>query len=400
MKKFKKLIAGIVTMAMSVSLTTAMPLSSSAADTLVYLGDANDDGMITGVDAMCIEKFILGMIKVTNKQFTAMDVNEDEVVDESDAKAIINAIGTANTGKFKKVSKPLYRLPDNSNTTYRKHSCASSSSNSYSTYTISAATALPDSVGDEPALCASVGNEDIPAHEKTACVELEMTDYNGNISYGSGFIVANNVIATSANCLYGDSGFMKNITATVYDYSGSSGTPKIYKTSAKSIHIPDDYYNNGDINENYNYGLIYFDKFIRKNSTEELILSKSKGSIEELGIASNAFFDDSTKKLSTVGFTHYGNDESDRYVSDGNVIPMSSGILYRFHSSSSAQDSKRGGMTYTMTEYDEYTASGSILKPSRDTTVGIATSGDSNNTYGVRLDTSILRFYLQNNNLS
>ena len=95
--------------------------STIAAPVEVNLGDANGDESLDISDSVCISQYLLGNFSVTQYCFTAMDINNDKVVDKTDAyiiqyKALNNLAMEQNT-------KELYTLPDNSGRWYTKYNC-------------------------------------------------------------------------------------------------------------------------------------------------------------------------------------------------------------------------------------------------------------------------------------
>lgn len=378
MKKLKKLIA-VITSIIAFSVVTVLP--ASATTETILLGDVYNTGDgVTVMDALTIQRYLAGLSTATSKQLTAMDVNEDGIIDKTDADYIIRNIGTG--GNFLTVTKELYTTLDNSTRKYRKHSCSSTSSSSYTSYTISAATSSINSIQDEPmTLSQTPDNED---NKNIGCVKLSMTDFNGNSYVGSGFVVGENVIATAAHCLYNSSGFMRNINVTIYDENY-----QILETvNASTIHIPNDYAINGNVN--YDYGLIYV-------NTD---LSDYK---YDLGVMTDFFTDGNTnERVTASGFTTQKGIYR-RYYSSGSLIAMNGNLLperpYRFHSEAICPPGKSGGVTYFESKA-LYTTNGNINPITNTSAVGINSTTSGNDCYGMRITPTLLRFYLQNPNLS
>ena len=97
--KFRKVIAGIVTAAMAMSCFgfSALPSNASTNENTVQLGDVHGDDGVTGTDATYIGYYLEGRYEATAKQVTAMDVNQDGLVDSRDATTLLSmlASGTA-----------------------------------------------------------------------------------------------------------------------------------------------------------------------------------------------------------------------------------------------------------------------------------------------------------------
>ena len=370
--KFRKMIAGIITAAMAMSCFSFSALSSNAAvnENSVLLGDVYGDDGVTGTDALYIGYYLEGKYEATAKQVTAMDVNQDGLIDSRDAATLLSMLAGGTT--FQTVNY-VYEKPHDTVTSYRKHYCSSTSSSSYTPYTLQR-NALQSSFSENPTMSRGI---DTPDYENINCVELIMTDYNNNVYHGSGFIVGENVIATAAHCLY-NNGFMKNVQVNVYNATCAS----ILETeNAVSLHIPEDYVvSSNSVDVNYDYGLIYLGNDVDLSDY-----------IVDFAVMTNEFIDNSNSQLITSGFTYYNSNYGwRRYFSSGSVTTMTntSEYPYRFHSEGKLQSGKSGGMVYY-----EYGNGNKLV-------TGIGTHTGGTDTYGMRINPTLLRFYLQNNHLS
>ena len=391
--KFKKILSAFVSAVMLSTVSSQIPGNIISAETDLpntnYLyGDANLDGSITNQDALYIQDYLLGKYQVTQVQFTAMDYNQDKVVDAYDAQKIMQ---DALTGFSYNYFSTFYAVPDNSGRTYYKHICNTGTSSTYSSYTISAATNtipnyLPDI--DDEFITENQRAIDLPDNENTCCVELLMTDYNNNTYWGSGINMKGNVIATAAHCLYNTSlGFMKSVEVFVYN---ANCTSLLAYAPATSIHIPADYIvtNNDDTisyDVNYDYGLVYFNASDLVYYDDDFYIGRDR---VKIGVMSDEFMY-TTSSVTTSGFTSDNTHPLRRYYSTGQIQNMDnlpSEKPYRFHSLGYCNGGQSGGMVY--------------YKPCSDfkSTVGIATHTSGLDTYGMRLNTTLLRFYFQNTN--
>jgi hypothetical protein len=364
---------------------SSVQAENEAFNTTILYGDANLDGGITPNDALCITNYLLGKNFATPAQFTAMDYNRDKVVDQYDAqKIMIDAL----YGYSYNYTNSFYTVPDNSARTYYKHICNTGTSSTYSSYQISAATnpiSNSLSVADESLLISNDRTIDLPDNENTCCVKVIAKDYtNATIEYrASGFIMKNGVIATAAHALYNYSnGFMKS--AKVY-FCNEDCTSLLAEVSAESIHIPQGYITD-TTPVNYDYGLIYYDP-------EDVIYYDDYYSITndkvKIGFMSNEFAYTGTN-VTISGFTWDQNHSYRRYYSTGPIQSMDNlpdEKNYRFHLWAYGNGGQSGGMTY--------------YKPTSDykSTLGILTGGVGIDSYGMKLNTTLLRFYLQNTNL-
>lgn len=397
MLKLKSLLASAIAASTLLSSTMSNPLSSTFAESNpILLGDVygNGDGL-TPSDAIAIQMFLSGNYNVTARQFTAMDVNQDGVVDNTDVDYLYYCLGRFISPG---TTNRLYDTPYNGTETYLKHTCGTGTASSSTSYVLAAPTATINNLDEFSVM--SLDSSDSPDSTIICCVQLEMTHYNGGKSYGSGFIVDNNVIATAAHCLY-DEGFVKDVTAYIHTkelYNGSL-IDVTYKTEAQSLHVPSYYVTlNNNYKVNFDYGLMTFDEFSFHSSQN----NKHQGNgidiedcIINLGVMSDYFADGYTGNSVTVtGFTN-GTNGYTRYSSTGTLISMSNYPAeygYRFHSSAICPAGKSGGVTY----FDSFANNQSITNRSA---VGINTHTSGGDTFGIRIDPSLIRFFKENPNI-
>lgn len=309
-------------------------------------------------------------MQTSSLNFTAMDYNEDGIVDYTDSDAIMHdyIYGISYTHR----NKTLYAVPDYSTRTYKRHDCSSTSSITGYQYELPVNLNLTSEI-EEPLLRnypSSPGVDDTD-NENSCCVYLHIKDYNNNNYYASGVVVDTHLIATSAANLYKNAGFVKSVTAEVLD---TSCFYTLETVNADYIHVPLNYINSSP-NANYDYGLIYV--------SEDL-----SDYVADIGIMSNTFLANSSNNLVTSGFTlHYG--VRRRYYSYGSVVPIYDN--YRFCSNAYNDSDKSGGMVYFAS------SRGSINHHSY---VGVPTNTSGTNTYGVRITPTILHFFYQNPELT
>ena len=94
--KFRKVIAGIVTAAMAMSCFgfSALPSNASTNENAVQLGDVHGNDGVTASDAAYIIYYLKGRYEATAKQVTAMDVNQDGLIDSRDATTLLSMIAS------------------------------------------------------------------------------------------------------------------------------------------------------------------------------------------------------------------------------------------------------------------------------------------------------------------
>ncbi|MDE6520910.1 MAG: trypsin-like serine protease [Ruminococcus sp.] len=379
MNKFKKQFSGVLATTAVLLCSSLSPFASaSAATTSILLGDANGDGYVNIADATFIAQYLGGKYVVNAKNFTAMDVNEDGVIDETDQRMIQYLEAGYTSSKIGTiVNKTCYTLPLSNAVQYRRHDCSDSNLKSYKTYTIPVGEST-NAVEDIPVAYASQDNT--KDNENIACVEI-----SSSIGVGSGFIVSNNTIATAAHCIYNDSSneFAKNVKVKVYVDENVS-----YTASAEFLHMPSKYINGNDCDVNYDYALIRVGDFKDKNGNK---VNVGKYSVN-LGIMTDEFINAKKGSLTSVGYTTIDNIHT-RYQSTGVISPdiPSHEYAYRYHIESKGGGGKSGGMTY----FDSsYTFPGSSSTINTRSTVGVHTSGgDGHKSYGVRVNLNLIRFY-------
>lgn len=371
-----KIFTGILSAMIALLSCTTMISSHAAVEASIELGDANGDGEFDLSDAIYILEYLAGRVNPTARQVTAMDVNQDCVIDKTDSSAIqyllVNNI-TPGT-----ITKNLYELPDNSGRYYRKYDCVTKTT---STYYISSATNNYSS-GILP-ISSDALAPDNRDNENINVVELTV---NG-VFLGSGFIVGSHVIATAAHCVYNSNGFVTGIDVNVYNANGEVKPSNLLVSApAKSLHIPSLYlsYING-VENNYDYALIYVDKDL------------SPYGIWDIGIATTEFMN-TNRTVVTSGFRHYNDDNNDilaRYQKGGPVEPLPlddhNYQRYRMYSLGTSYPGKSGGVAY----YDS-TYSTIFTRSALGVVTGAADIENGGPTYSVRITPTLIRFYKQN----
>jgi V8-like Glu-specific endopeptidase len=398
--KFRKAIAGIVTLAMTMCSAVMMPSASivSHADQTVILGDANDSGDVTLVDSYYINSYLGGLYHPTQRQFTAMDINEDGIVDKIDADLVFNKVFYVNTFTSKSFSS-LYTLPSDSATEYYKHTYGTTPNTThYSIATNGTITILDNNVSllsDDNAFSFDIEEENTRYDSGYTFDDenYQTAKVFTNTSMASGFVVGSNVIATSAHCVMSDGQFNNYVYVRVHE-AQYSHTGVIAEGYAASVHVPyyylhpDETHYQGD----YDYALIYIEE---TESGQDVDLSDCAVNI---GVMSNVFAGDSNKTVNLSGYSLF-NDGNDfrRYMSSGNMYSTFGGQCYR--ATYPNRSGLSGGMVYKDTD-GTYTHNGEQTLQQR-TALGINRANAGSYAVGVRFNPTLLRFYFQNSsNLS
>lgn len=371
--KFKKIKAFVMSTLLVATLSSTLPVTTSYAATndvnyQILLGDSNNDGGITNLDALCIQNYLLGNVAPNNVQFTAMDYNEDGIVDNTDAVAIMSDIASG-TLSYTRRNKPLYVTPNNEQRTYRKHYCSSTNSTSYSSYTLSAVSNPLPTTTNSPNLASTVSNADLD-NENICSVYLTVTFYDGSHKFTSGVIVDDYVIATAASNLYQNGQFAQSVDIVV-----SSGNCAYVwaTTTAESLHIPANYATS--YSEEYNYALICVEDYLGNYKAD-------------IGVMTNPFAINTNNVLYTSG-----HDKIDgmrrRFQTVGNIIAYNN--QYMFKTSAECPEDKNGGMIYYKSSRGNINHNSYVGIPHRNIYTG--------KTNGVRITPTLLRFFFQNNYL-
>lgn len=377
--KFKKFISKVMALVLVVT-TMAIPNVSAAT---IQLGDSNQDGGVTAIDAYWIQMYLNGSVTATRQQLTAMDANQDGIIDNSDVTKIMYTLANAKTlGTTNK----LYTVPHNSTEKYRKHDYSSTDLTQHTTYTISSAKYTPSTYS----LYTNISS-DIYDNENVNSVQIyaHMGDYD---VVGSGFVIDDHLVATAAHCVFDNENdaFLPDMGVEVWNEDCST---KLIDTKVLYAHVPEKYVNPTGTYDasNYDYALLYVE--------EDLYDYKAN-----LGVMTNEFMStDST--LTVSGFTEYNNNYR-RYYSSGPVDVVnfnSAQVPYRYHVKAKAFFGKSGGMTYFKSLYPyRYQDNGKWVESENKlkSVVGITTQVDNDYyTLGCRITTTLLRFYFQNDYL-
>lgn len=225
----------------------------------------------------------------------------------------------------------------------------------------------------------------------------------GNNARGSGFIVDSHCIATAAHCLYGGSGFASSIQVIVCNSDFSN---PILTCNAVSVHIPRYYVSttaNQSFKDAYDYGLIYVEEDLSEYGIFDLGIARDEFLASNTQVVASGFpgkrneTSTSTGILTTSRYYSLGNIETFNVTNDINNFSNSRAL--RFQATCVVSGGDSGGPVYAIT----------YLNGKRyDTVIGIATGGGYNSdpengdspgysgTFGVRITTNLLHFYLNN----
>lgn len=379
----KKLISALAAFA-TVCVTAASLVANAA-----YIDPSGNDG-VTASDSLYIQKFLAGLFPSYN--LNSMDIDMNGIVSEMDSDKILSYLTNRD-------SLILPEAPANYDTTtlknieertYRKHKYSSSSSTSYSTYTVkrpSASNMLSSDYDCMP--MGIIGDNNMVRDTDSAVVRLR--DPGG---VGTGFIVGKHVIATAAHCVYNKTnGAYIDNNIEVVDENNNI----IDSFHAESVHVPTNYKNYSNNNDHvyYDYALLYVPS-----------VDLSEYGMFSLGVAKDEFITDTSNKVSVSGFpvgypsgyenTPYGL----RFKASGNIYNAVN-TQYCLSYTADTTGGVSGGPVYV----EEGFFGGDNLWHNYKTVIGINAYGASSDkepicNFGVKITPELLTFYNHNQYLN
>ncbi len=260
---------------------------------------------------------------------------------------------------------------------YWRHDYSSTNPASYTQYSLS--------VEQKPR--SIIGTDDMVNDNETSVVSLTISGYEKE-KPGTGFIVDDHVIATSAYCVY-NKGTKKfnNIKIEVVGPRNET----LLTVHPKYAHVSEDYVTELGDYQAYDYALLYVE--------EDL----SSFGIFDLGIATDKYADDKGEVILS-GFPDGHNTKTKlrRKMSIGNAT--SSGTnAYHMAYDADTKEGNRGCPVY-VEEGFSVESNGEALYYGYTTVIAINGESDTENSSGynsgVRLDANHLKFYLANSYLT
>jgi len=344
--------------------------SVSASD---ICGDANNDGNVDLTDVTYISQYIRSQVNSINLKNA--DVDRNAVIDINDIKILQSYVmGGADLPNN---ATGIYYLPADNSRWYTKYNCTTGGTSLYYL-----------SVNTTSNLSLDIDDRVIDGSDSaTSIVRVEYTLQNGEIKYGTGFIVDDHIVATAAHCLCNPNTgeFHANIKIRPFE---ADGVTFGMAYPAKEAHVPCNYMTENESttsnnrNVDHDYGLIYMEQDF------------SRYGKMPLGVSTINF----NSKGATVGVSGYpsvvdGNSEGGvtRFVGYGNILSSSTNKLLHYDAYTSGGDS--GGPIFL-----EYTLGDQTYRSA----IGIHSNGaDANHpyNYGPRVSKQLLRFYYNNSNI-
>lgn len=366
----KKLISALAAFA-TVCVTAASLVANAA-----YIDPSGNDG-VTASDSLYIQKFLAGMFPSYN--LNSMDVDMNGIVSEMDSDKILSYL-TNRDNQFLVDAPANYdttTLKNMEERTYCKHKYSSSSSTSYSTYTVKRPPSSNMQSSDYDCMpMGIIGDNTMIRDYDTAVVRLSVG--------GTGFIVGEHIIATAAHCVsnYYTRTFMDN-TIEIIDVNNNV----IDSFHAESVHVPASYFtSNSDIRMKHDYALLYVPS-----------VDLSEYGMFSLGAAKDEYLSNTSNQVIVSGFPQeypdgYNSSGSGlRFKAIGNVQNKFTDFRFSYNTDTAGGDS--GGPVYV----EEGFVGSDNLWHEYKTVVGIHTH---NGNSGVRVTPELLTFYNRNQYLN
>lgn len=354
-------------------------VTASASSGLV--GDLNGDGRINTTDLLILNKYLQGVCDIT--RYGAADLDYDGAVTTADL-AILNKYIMGITSTLPTTVNNI-NIPSMDSRSYIMHDYQTNS-NSY--YYLNGNV----DVFSDDGISTYAGNID----DRVPATDTSVVRVLSSLGVGTGFIVAPNVIATAAHCVYDrrTGMFVNNLKIEIRGgvYPNASG--EVPKFQVIEAHIPVNYYSNAD--NNYEYALLYVE--------EDL----SEYGIFDLGLPSDEFMDSNTI-VTTSGYP--GETSSDKnancmtlYKSNGNILNLNNcketenRFDYRLINSCYTSGGNSGGPLY-MTKYSGNNEIHAVIGIHTGSNF-VTLNGELQTTktsFCTRITPSLIRFYYNNN---
>lgn len=378
-KKLRRMSAVVTAFCIAAAMAVSFGNVSITAGASANLpGDLNGDGDVTSIDASILQSYLFGRCDITCHG--AADLDYD------------GAITMADLSKLTKYLTGAMRLPTASNNitasnmesrSYVMHSYKTNSTTAYLLGSNVDNFSLEDGISTY-----ANDNSDLDDRVKDSDSSVVQIASSG----GTGFIIGDHLIATAAHCIYDKATgkFIDNLTVVLHKYNNSGEPVGTVSIMASEAHIPRKFCTDS-VYSKYDFALIYVE--------EDL----SEYGMFDLGIPSDEFMDSRTG-ITISGFPADVRNEHTScevlYKDDGVVLNINefNSILFEHQIMTSAFTSggDSGGPIYMTTN---------VGNEERHTVVGIHTSGGGRSEYddteyrqeyGVRITSSLLRFYYNN----
>lgn len=380
MKIFKRIICGISTLAMCLSIT---PLSASAAATY-WTGDVNGDGTVDMLDVTCMQRYLTGKSGANGATCERLDVNQNYIIDKNDKDALLSIIIHTSSSQQKSYQNTTMTAT-NLQKKYRKFN-AQTGAKIGSDYTLNKV----NNIASTSASTYSIISDDNRKVDYNKSGVVKLTYQVGNeTKHQTGFIVDTHTILTAASCVFDTTNNTPhtNLKYTLYE-AVEPDDADCTEYNVVSYHVPVDYIND-DMGSNY--ALITVDENLNSYRCFDLGVCRD-------GVISNS----NSEFLSITGFSGAN--------SNGAIPSLLNDIVTGKGKFVANSDGKK--ITSNTLNYDVDTVDGTYGAPvyTTDTNGNMTVIGINNietNTTGSsgvlnsarRIDSTILHFIYNNDNL-
>lgn len=227
---------------------SASPLTANA-DTYYYKGDVNNSGKVDVADVTAITQYLRGILSADGVYAERLDVNRDYIIDDKDLQEIKKiVIGTAQTRSVRSVNTEM--TTGQEATSYRKYNAQTGAS--LGTYGLMP---VPNISASRSANTRSIiGTDDrVIDYSKSGIVKLNYEKIDSTTSEpqgynATGFIVGNHTIVTAAHCV--NTAF--NVRCTLYNSDGTVNA--VY--NAVNYHLPQKFISGTNDSPDYDYAVV------------------------------------------------------------------------------------------------------------------------------------------------
>ena len=353
---------------------SASPLTANA-DTYYYKGDVNNSGTVDVADVTAITQYLRGILSADGVYAERLDVNRDYVIDDKDLQEIKKiVIGTAQTKSVRSVNTEM--TTGQEATSYRKYDAQTGAS--LGTYGLMP---VPNISASRSANTRNIiGDDDrVIDYSKSGIVKLNYDKIDSTTSEpqgynATGFIVGNHTIVTAAHCV--NTAF--NVRCTLYNSDGTVNA--VY--NAVNYHLPQKFIS-GFGGAEYDYAVITVAEDL--SSYKCFNIGVCRDNLKNINpdiYVTGLSGDPSPSKPQLNGNIVTGSGKFTKNVNNDTILPK---VL---HYNTDMVGGTSGGPIYVKD-------SNGVM-----TVIGINTGADPVCNFGRRIDSNVLHFIYNNDELN
>ena len=360
-----------------ISIITAIVISSAVCSLTAFAlnyRDPNEDGVITIADNIYIRQYLTGLLTPSYRE--KMDVNENGLVSLLDANMItvIDSGGSFIKGNAGSVITNT-NLYDYNTREYYVYNAQTGQRLTNRDYSLSPSTPS-NSIGGGDSPDSVIGTDDrVIDWTKSGVVKLMCST---NPYYrGTGFVVGKHLIATAAHCVHDGSTSAKTLSGI--KLFNANGTVALTATPVE-IHVPKNYITVGC---NYDYALITVEEDLTSYMCFDMGVIMDYNSNVPITVTATGF------PQTLPNIPNSSNDGNNHYMYSG-TGSVTGTTTRRVSYNADTSDGESGCPIYVSESSNGYV---------HYSVIAIHTNGGDTNS-GVRINSDILRFIFQNNNLN